>query len=82
MTTPVLDLNPARLEKSCIKLPFDDVGTLAEVPVYKDRATGKVVAASANTATCIATGLSMDSSKSRLTDLLNKHPELKQVSIY
>ena len=79
MTTPVLDLNPARLEKSVIQLPLGDAGALAEIPIYKDRATGKVVAINLNSFACIATGISLEGIKPRLTEFFNKHVELKQV---
>ena len=79
MAMPAAGLNLANLEKSCIPLDLDCKGVSDEIPIYRDRATGKVVAIYLNQAMSVVCGLSPESTKNRLNELFNTNQELKQV---
>ena len=82
MGTPATGLNLANLEKSWFPLHLDPKNEPPKIPIYRDRATGKVVAINLNSVASIACSLSVDAMKSRLSEIVNKNEEIKQVNIY
>ena len=78
MATPATGLNIANLEKSVFLFNLGKA-TPDEVPAFKDRATGKLVAINTNSIASIACGLSNDAIRPRLVDFFNRNSELKKV---